>query len=132
MKYVIELPEYIKHEVDIEEDVDKAEDFIKWYSATLTCAIKDSTPLQAEFDLDKMADRVAEKALDEFTYNGKTIREWVEIIVAQDLLAITELEKIKTELQSPEEIGFDFFDGLDYAERVIDNRIAALKGDDNK
>lgn len=86
----------------------------------------------AEFDLDKMADRVAEKALDEFTYNGKTIREWVEIIVAQDLLAITELEKIKTELQSPEEIGFDFFDGLDYAERVIDNRIAALKGDDNK
>ena len=86
----------------------------------------------AEFDLDKMADRVAEKALDEFTYNGKTIREWIEIIVAQDLLAITELEKIKTELQSPEEIGFDFFDGLDYAERVIDNRIAALKGDDNK
>ncbi len=83
-------------------------------------------------DLDEMADRVAEKALDEFTYNGKTIREWVEIIVAQDLLAITELEKIKTELQSPEEIGFDFFDGLDYAERVIDNRIAALKGDDNK
>lgn len=50
MKYVIELPEYIKHEVDIEEDVDKAEEFIKWYSATLTCAIKDSTPLQAEFE----------------------------------------------------------------------------------
>lgn len=50
MKYVIELPEYIKHEVDIEEDVDKAEDFIKWYSATLTCAIKDATPLQAELE----------------------------------------------------------------------------------
>lgn len=81
-----------------------------------------------EVDLDKMADRVAEKALNEFTYNGKTIREWVEIIVAQDLLAITELEKIKTELQSPEEIGFDFFDGLDYAERVIDKCIEELKG----
>lgn len=79
-------------------------------------------------DLDKMADRVAEKALDEFTYNGKTIREWVEIIVAQDLLAITELEKIKIELQSPKEIGLDFFDGLDYAERVIDKRIEELKG----
>lgn len=50
MKYVIELPEYIKHEVDIEEDVDKAEDFIKWYSATLTCAIKDSTPLTELLD----------------------------------------------------------------------------------
>lgn len=86
----------------------------------------------AEFDLDKMADRVAEKALDEFTYNGKTIREWVEIIVAQDLLAITELEKIKTELQNPKEIGLDFFDGLDYAERVIDNRIKELKGESNE
>lgn len=52
MKYVIELPEYIKHEVDIdiEEDVDKAEDLIRWYSATLTCAIKDSTPLQEKLD----------------------------------------------------------------------------------
>jgi len=83
-------------------------------------------------DLDKMADRVAEKALDEFTYKDKTLREWVEIIVAQDLLAITELEKIKTELQSPEEIGFDFFDGLDYAERVIDKRIEKLKGKNNE
>lgn len=87
----------------------------------------------AEFPTyEEMAKEVAEKALDEFTYNGKTIRDWVEIIVAQDLLAITELEKIKTELQSPEEIGFDFFDGLDYAERVIDKRIEELKGDDNK
>lgn len=50
MKYVIELPEYIKHEVDMEEDVDKAEDFIRWYSATLTREIKDSTPLQAELE----------------------------------------------------------------------------------
>lgn len=53
----------------------------------------------AEFDLDKMADRVAEKALDEFTYKDKTLREWVEIIVAQDLLAITELEKIKEKVK---------------------------------
>lgn len=82
----------------------------------------------AEFDLNKMADRVAEKALDEFTLNGKTIREWVEIIVAQDSLAITELEKIKTELQNPKEIGLDFFSGLYYAEEVIDKHIAELKG----
>ncbi len=93
----------------------------------------------AEFDLDKMADKVAEKALDEFTYNGKTIREWVEIIVTAESVEsvvevrmVEEFEKIKTELQSPEEIGFDFFDGLDYAERVIDNRIAELKGKNNE
>lgn len=52
----------------------------------------------AEFDLAKMADRVAEKALDEFTYDGKTLREWIEIIFAQDSLAITELEKIETQI----------------------------------
>lgn len=40
-----------------------------------------------------------------------------------------ELEKVKAELQSPEEIGLDFFDGLDYAERVIDKRIEELKGE---
>ena len=50
MKYVIELPEYVKQEVDIEDDVDKAEDFVKWHSATLTLAIKDSTPLQEELE----------------------------------------------------------------------------------
>lgn len=102
MKYVIELPEYIKHEVDIEEDVDKAEDFIKWYSATLTRAIKDSTPLQlqAEFDLDKMTDRVAEKALDEFTYNGKTLREWIELIVTADSILEIAEEKVINNLNS--------------------------------
>lgn len=31
--------------------------------------------------IDKFAKEVAEKALDEITYDGKTIREWVEIIV---------------------------------------------------
>lgn len=31
----------------------------------------------------KLAKEVAEKALDEITYEGKTIREWVEIIVKQ-------------------------------------------------
>lgn len=33
--------------------------------------------------LDMIAKDVAEKALDEFIYEGKTIREWVEIIVKQ-------------------------------------------------
>lgn len=34
-------------------------------------------------DLNKFAKKVAEKALDEITYEGKTIREWVEILVNQ-------------------------------------------------
>lgn len=34
-------------------------------------------------DVNKLAKEVAEKVLDEITYNGKTIREWAEIIVKQ-------------------------------------------------
>lgn len=49
---------------------------------------------------EEMAKEVAEKALDEFTYKDKTLREWVEIIVAQDLLAIAELEKIRAEIEN--------------------------------
>lgn len=138
MKYVIELPEYIKHEVDIEEDVDKAEDFIKWYSATLTRAIKDSTPLQlqAEFDLDKMTDRVAEKALDEFTYNGKTIREWVELMVTVESVVevrmVEEFERIKAEIDKLEMFYLYSNDDLISKKEVfeiIDTRIAELKGE---
>lgn len=33
--------------------------------------------------IDKFVKDVAEKALDEFIYEGKTIREWVEIIIKQ-------------------------------------------------
>lgn len=33
--------------------------------------------------IDKFAKEVAEKALDEITYEGKTIREWAEIITKQ-------------------------------------------------
>ena len=50
MKYVIDIPEDIKNGVDKEDDVDKAEELIKWYSATLTLAIKDSIPLQEELE----------------------------------------------------------------------------------
>ena len=34
-------------------------------------------------DVNKLAKEVAEKALDEITYEGKTIREWAEILVKQ-------------------------------------------------
>ncbi|MBR2540358.1 MAG: hypothetical protein IKE85_05980 [Mogibacterium sp.] len=39
---------------------------------------------------DKFAKEVAEKALDEITYKGKTIREWIEIIVNQQWNPVSE------------------------------------------
>ena len=38
-----------------------------------------------EFTLDKLAKECAEKALDNYTYEGKTIREWVEILAKQQI-----------------------------------------------
>ena len=35
--------------------------------------------------MDEFAQNVAEKALDEYEYKGKTLREWVEIIAAFEL-----------------------------------------------
>lgn len=38
----------------------------------------------AEINFEKMAHNVAEAALDSFKYYGKTIREWMKIIVEQE------------------------------------------------
>lgn len=35
---------------------------------------------------DEMAKRVAEMALDEFLYDGRSIREWIQIIAAEDCI----------------------------------------------
>lgn len=35
--------------------------------------------------IEEMAQNVAEKALDEVKYEGKTLREWVKIILATDI-----------------------------------------------
>jgi hypothetical protein len=37
---------------------------------------------------DEMAKDLAKKALDEFLYKGKTLREWVEIIISYDWVSI--------------------------------------------
>lgn len=36
---------------------------------------------------EEMGKKVAEKALDEFLYNGKSIREWMQIITAEDAVS---------------------------------------------
>lgn len=37
--------------------------------------------------LEEMDKQVAEKALDEFMYNGKSIREWMQIIASEDAIS---------------------------------------------
>ena len=94
----------------------------------------------AEFPTyEEMAKEVAEKALDEFTYEDKTLREWIEIIVAQDLLAIAELEKIKADFveqrknfgltKNDSDYDLGSFDSYNYAITTIDYCIAELKGE---
>ena len=39
--------------------------------------------------IEELAQNVAEKALDEFGYKGKTLRQWVEIILATDINVAT-------------------------------------------
>lgn len=50
---------------------------------------------------EEMAKNVAEKALDEIEYEGKTLREWVKIILATDTNVAT---KVGTNLA---EVGTD-------------------------
>ena len=66
-------------------------------------------------NLEEMAEKVAEKALDEFTYNDKTIREWVEIIVAENF-AIEKLAKIKEKISAKVD---EFCDDEDVDENII-------------
>ena len=53
----------------------------------------------AEINIDKMAQNVAEKALDEILYQGKSIREWMQIIASEDCISrqvVLDLPRIKT------------------------------------
>lgn len=58
----------------------------------------------AEMNIEKMAQNVAEKALDGFEYQGKTIREWMKIIAEQepnrDIEEIAEIMKSDTDAET--------------------------------
>lgn len=49
MKLIIDINEEVYKKV-IANDVDEAENIIKWYSATLVYTLRNSTPLQAELE----------------------------------------------------------------------------------
>ena len=55
----------------------------------------------------------------------------LEYFVIHGIPLEEELEKIKAELENPKVIGMDFFDGLYYAEEIIDKHISELKGENN-
>lgn len=40
---------------------------------------------------EEMSKKVAEKALDEFLYNGRSIREWMQIIASEDCISRQEV-----------------------------------------
>lgn len=45
--------------------------------------------------IDEFAKSVAEKLLDDYEYNGKTIREWVEIILNEDFVNVVRCKDCK-------------------------------------
>lgn len=57
-----------------------------------------------EISIEKMAKNVAEAALDDYEYQGKTIREWMKIIVEQGWTPVSEglPEENKTVIVSTE------------------------------
>ena len=58
----------------------------------------------AEINIEKMVKNVAEKALDEYVYQGKTLREWIQIILeSQDKDGIKcEFQEIVAEYGDPD------------------------------
>lgn len=48
----------------------------------------------ARFDSEEAAKKLAEKALDEILYKGKSIREWMQIIGSEDCISRKEVLKI--------------------------------------
>lgn len=58
----------------------------------------------------------------DFQFVAKVVKELKES-------HIKELEEIKDEIRFPKEVGFDFYDGLEYSIRKINNHITKLKED---
>lgn len=44
----------------------------------------------AELYVDKMAQNIAEKALDDYVYQGRTIREWIDNILKHTWIPVSE------------------------------------------
>lgn len=64
----------------------------------------------ARFNYDEMAMRTAQRALDEYVYEGKTLREWVSLIKSLDTMTtrlLTLEEALRVKGIGWEEIWFD-------------------------
>lgn len=64
---------------------DKALETHPYFKRCDSCIHSEEQPKTSyiSIDVNKLAKKVAEKALDEITYEGKTVREWIEIIAKQ-------------------------------------------------
>ena len=83
---------------------------------------------------EEFAKKIADRALDEILYNGRTIREWVEIITADNnKLAIETLEKARDDMQEymytlqSKSITL----GAIHCAQVVEKYIKELKGENN-
>lgn len=66
---------------------------------------------------EEMGKKVAEKALDEFLYDGKSIREWMQIIASEDAISRQEvLEQINCWIDSGD---YRYTNATDYLRRRI-------------
>lgn len=77
-----EMKKYFKTDKGLELALKTTESFLKDIDEQPTIEAQPKTAY-IFIDINKIAKGVAEKALDEITYEGKTIREWVEIIINQ-------------------------------------------------
>ncbi len=85
-----------------------------------------------------MSDLISRESLKQRINLNYNIHQYIDIQSIEDIIntepsvedkTVEELEMIKAEIENPKEISLDFFDGLAYAERVIDKKIAELKGE---
>ncbi len=88
------------------------------------------TDTKTEMNIDEVVEEVAEKALDEFTYKDKTIREWVELMVTAESVVevrmVEKLEKIKAEMDNK---GWYNKHDREQFVKIVDKHIEELKGE---
>lgn len=75
---------------------------------------------------EEIAKKVAEKALDEFLYEGKSIREWIKIIASEDAIS---RKAVMIELNEAQIEGTEEYKGLGEAKQIVYDAPTIIKAD---